>query len=146
MWLFLVNTSMRFSDSGWINPWTMRIGSVQTTKGEETVLRGRCSKAKSDQLGIRSQFACPDFHLITPWLVEWYEMYMLFPHEDAAFLFRSIALRAVSLQCLAFCSLCVHYSRKLVSCFIQLFSLIAQGGIFSLSPFWKNCALRNMDV
>ena len=48
MWLFLVSTSMRFSDSGGINPWTMRVGSVQTTKGEETVLRGRCSKAKSD--------------------------------------------------------------------------------------------------
>ena len=94
MWLFLVNTSMRFSDSGWINPWTMRLASVQTTKGAETVLRGRCSKAKSDQLGIRSQFACPDFYLNAPWLVEWYEMYMLFPHDEADFLFPSIALRA----------------------------------------------------
>ena len=72
----------------------MRFGSVQTTKGEETVLRGRCSKAKSDQLGIRSQFACPNFYLTTPWLVEWYEMYILFPHESADFLLPSIALRA----------------------------------------------------
>ena len=94
IWLFLVNTSMRFADSGWINPWKMRFGSVQTTKGEETVLRGRCSKAKSDQLGIRSQFACPNFYLTTPWLVEWYEKYILFPHESADVLFPSIALRA----------------------------------------------------
>jgi len=98
IWLFLVNTSMRFSDSGWINPWTMRFGSVQTTKGEETVLRGRCSKAKSDQLGIRSQLSCPNFFLTSPWLVEWYELYILFPHESADFLFPSITLRAKKIK------------------------------------------------
>lgn len=93
IWLFLVNTSMRFSDSGWINPWTMRFGEVQTKKGTETVLRGRCSKARSDQLGIRSQFSCPNFFLTSPWLEEWYEIYMLYPHEQADFLFPSVTMK-----------------------------------------------------
>ena len=93
LWLFLVNTSMRFADAGWIIPWGLRIGVVETKRGTGIVLRGRCSKAKADQLGIRSQSGCPDFFLTTSWLEEWWAMYMLYPHETADFLFPSLTLR-----------------------------------------------------
>ena len=87
LWLFMIVTSMRFSDTLCLKPWTLHKSMLLIENEPMMVFKAACWKSKSDKTGKRSQLACPNFFLHQEWLEEWYHLYMCSAHRDADFMF-----------------------------------------------------------